>query len=154
MKSRTKSILLLSGSFVTGTLLGALLMGAFFVNRVQRFKELRQPPRLAEHIETTIDPTPEQRQAVRDVLEDAAPAAIEIMDKARREMRALNDSILTELKPILKEEQFARLQEQMRLGGPGPGAPLRRPTRRWIRPSGPLPRADSLPRPTDRGIEN
>ncbi|NBC16942.1 MAG: hypothetical protein GVY18_06445 [Bacteroidetes bacterium] len=147
MKSRTKSILLLSGSFVTGTLLGALLVGALFVNRVQRVQELRQPPRLAEHFETTIAPTPEQRQAVRDVLADAAPAAIEIMDEARREMRALNDSVLTELRPILTEEQLARLQERMRLGGPGPGAPLRGPMHRWMRPSGPPPRADSLPRP-------
>lgn len=150
MKPRTKSILLLSGSFVTGTLLGALLVGAFFVNRVQRFQELRQPPRLARHIENTIDPTPDQREAVRGILRDAAPAAIGIMENARRDMRALNDSILAELEPILTEEQFARLQERMRLGGPGPGAPLRRPMRRWMRGGGPPPHADSLPPPWQR----
>ena len=145
MEPRTKSILLLGSTFVTGALLGALLVGAFFVNRVQRVQELRQPPRLARYIENEINPTPAQREAVRDVLWEAAPEAIAIMDDARREMRALSDSILTRLAPILTEEQLARVQDRMRLGGLGPAAPLRGPARRWLRRNGPPPRADSLP---------
>ncbi len=172
MSPRTKSVLLLVATLIIGLVLGALINGYFVRQRLARIGDFMNPAGFGGRIEEVIQPTSEeQREAVRRVLDSAAPKAVDIMRESRSRMRALNDSVRSELADILTSEQMERLDERIRLRrrrGPfRPGLPPmmledstgRRP--RWEhrrrRPGdGPPPPIDSLdaqlPPPPPPGI--
>jgi len=153
MTSQTKSALLLGGALVTGVLLGALIVGAFVTQRVDRLDALREPTRLARFMEDAVAPTSSaQRDSIRAVLRYRARQASAILQTTRRDLRAVQDSLRADLKPLLSEEQLERLRERMRMGPPRPRGrflrnrpfvgPDRRPFRR-----GPGQWRDSTERP-------
>jgi uncharacterized membrane protein len=154
MTSQTKSALLLGGALVTGVILGALIVGAFVTQRLDRLDSLREPVRLTRFMEEAIEPTsPEQRDTIRAVLRHRARQASAILHGTRKNLRAVQDSLRADLEPLLSEDQLGRLHERMRMGPPGPrpallpGGPFgprnRRPSPRWEPRMGP----DSLGRP-------
>lgn len=154
MTSQTKSALLLGGALVTGVILGALIVGAFVAQRVDRLDRLREPTRLARFMEDAIEPTsPAQRDSIRAVLRYRARQASALLQNTRRDLRAVQDSLRADLKPLLTDEQLERLRERMRMGPPGPrprllrrgpfGPPPRRSLQRRRRGMGP---ADSMER--------
>jgi hypothetical protein len=154
MTSQTKSALLLGGALVTGVLLGALIVGAFVSHRVDRLDALREPTRLARHMEETIAPTsPAQRDSIRAVLRVRARQASAILQSTRRDLRAVRDSLRADLEPLLTDEQNDRLRNRMRMGPPGPrarflpGGPFVGPDRRPPFRRGPGRWRDSLDRP-------
>ena len=116
MSPRTKSTLLLVATLVIGLILGALINGYFVRERLDRIGNFLTPLGFGGQIEEVIRPTSEeQREAVRAVLDDAAPRAVAIMRESRSQMRALNDSVRSALSGILTEEQMQRIDERMRL---------------------------------------
>ncbi len=116
MSPRTKSTLLLLATLVIGLVLGALLNGYFVRQRLDRIGHFATPLGFGERIERAIEPTSEeQREAIRAVLDDAAPKAVAIMRESRSRMAALNDSVKAELGNVLSEDQMKRLDERMRL---------------------------------------
>lgn len=121
MSPRTKSILLLLATLVIGLLLGALANGYLVRQRLDRLGNLMTPDGFSARLEQVVKPTSEQqREALRKVLEGAAPKAIQIMRQSRQDMRALNDSVKAELEDILSGEQMARLEEHLRFRRRGP----------------------------------
>lgn len=125
MTSQTKSALLLGGALVTGVVLGALIVGAFVAHRVDRLDALRQPTRLARFMEDAIEPTaPAQRDSVRTVLRYRARQASAILQRTRRDLLAVQDSLRADLRPLLTDDQLQRLRERMRMGPPGPRPPF------------------------------
>ncbi len=121
MSPRTKSILLLLTTLVIGLLLGALINGYFVRQRLDRLGSLMTRDGYSSRLVEVVNPTSEeQRQALRSVLEGAAPRAIQIMRQSREDMRALNDSVKSELEEILSQEQMARLEEHLRFRRRGP----------------------------------
>ena len=154
MTSQTKSALLLGGALVTGVLLGALIVGAFVSQRVDRLDALREPTRLARFMEDAIEPTsPAQRDSIRAVLRYRARQTAAILQDTRRDLRTVQDSLRADLRPLLSDEQLSRLQERMRMGPPGPrprllpGGPFIGPDRRLPLDGGPARWRDSLDRP-------
>lgn len=116
MTSQTKSALLLGGALVTGVILGALIVGAFVSQRVDRLDALRDPTNLARFMEDTIEPrSPAQRDSIRLVLRYRARQTAAILQDMRRDLRAVQDSLRTDLRTVLSDEQMNRLRERMRL---------------------------------------
>jgi len=127
MTANTKSALLLGGALVTGVLLGALIVGAFVAHRVDRMDRLRQPARLAQFLERTIEPTsPAQRDSIRTVVRYRARQAAYILRQTRRDLEAVRDSLRADLRPLLTDDQLARLQERTRMRPLGPPPPFLR----------------------------
>lgn len=121
MSPRTKSILLLIATLLIGLLLGALANGYFVRKRLDRLGNLMTPGGFGGQLEEVLRPnSEEQRRAIRDVLETAAPRAVDIMRRSREEMRALNDSVKEELGSILTEEQLLRLDDHLKFRRRGP----------------------------------
>lgn len=115
MSPRMKSTLLLLATLVIGLVLGALINGYFVRQRLDRIGDLMTPAGFGGRIEEVIGPTSEeQREAVRRVLDAAAPQAVAIMRESRSRMRALSDSVRTELEAILSPEQLQRLDDRMK----------------------------------------
>jgi hypothetical protein len=150
MTARTKSTLILFATLALGMVLGSLITGAAVNRRLERLAETRTARGMIFFFERAIQPESDaQREAIRTVLEDAAPAFTEVMRESRERMARLTDSLRAELEPLLTDAQKARLDEGMRMrrGGPpfGPGAD--RPP-----PPGDVPgrpHADGLDRPRD-----
>ncbi|NBB72968.1 MAG: hypothetical protein GVY35_04735 [Bacteroidetes bacterium] len=154
MTLQTKSALLLGGALVTGVLLGALIVGAFVSQRVDRLDALREPTRLTRFMEDAIEPTsPAQRDSIRTVLRYRARQTAAILQDTRRDLRAVQDSLRADLQPLLSDEQLSRLRERMRMGPPGPrprflpGGPFIGPDRRPPLRDGPGRWRDSSDRP-------
>ncbi len=115
MTARTKSALMLVSTLLIGMLLGSLLTGALQSRRLQNVAQLRSARGLSFLLEEVIRPeTDEQREAIRSVLEDAAPMLAEEMNSSRQRMQALMDSVRAELDPLLTDEQRARLDDRTR----------------------------------------
>jgi uncharacterized membrane protein len=154
MTLQTKSALLLGGALVTGVLLGALIVGAFVSQRVNRLDALREPTHLTRFMEDAIEPTsPAQRDSIRTVLRYRARQTAAILQDTRRDLRAVQDSLRADLRPLLSDEQLSRLRERMRMGPPGPrprflpGGPFIGPDRRPPLRDGPGRWRDSSDRP-------
>ncbi len=134
---RTKSALLLIGAVGLGMILGGLLTGAMVNRRMHRIAELRTTRGMAFRIEEIVQPdSPEQREAIREVLDQAAPRFGEIFEQSRAEVHSVFDSVLAELEGVLTEEQQQRLERHMKQRGRRPpfGPP---PDRRRPPPYGP-----------------
>lgn len=135
MNDRTKSALLLVATLAIGMVLGSLITGAVANRRLDDLADARG--RMGAFFLRAIEPeSEEQAEAIRAVLDGAAPRFREVFESTREEMKHLSDSVLAELDPILTVEQKQRLEERMRLR-------LRRPP---IGPDG-RPRFRDGPRP-------
>jgi len=114
MSPRTKSILLLAGVLLLGMLLGALGSGTVFNRRLAKIAELRTSRGMAFVLEKVVRPeTEEQRQAFREVIEATAPGYADVFERTGTDLRALNDSVLARVRPLLTEQQTQRLQRYL-----------------------------------------
>ncbi len=113
MTDRTKSALLIVATLVIGMVLGSLVTGAIANRRFDSLAEARG--RMSAFFADAIEPeSEEQAEAIRKVLDGAAPRFKEIFEATRGEMKRLSDSVMAELDPILTDAQKERLEKRMR----------------------------------------
>lgn len=140
MTDRTKSALLIGGTLLIGMIIGGLFNAALVNRRFSEVARFRSPGGLALRIEEVIQPeSEEQAEAIRAVLDGAAPKFMEAFEESRTRIRALTDSIMGELEVILTDEQMDRLRSDMRVRGEPPPfmrRPLDRPPPREGRGEG------------------
>ena len=137
MTASTKSALMLFSTLLIGMLLGSLITGAVNNHRMRNLAEMRSARGLAFFLEDVVEPeNEEQREAIREILDRAAPKFSAEMTESRDRMRALTDTVRAELDPLLTEEQRHRLEERIRIGRTrgAPGAPRPDDERRRRRP--------------------
>lgn len=130
MSPRTKSILLLLVTLVLGVVLGALLNARLAQERMERIAFLRSQRGFMRFLEDVVEPeSPEQRQAVRDVLRRSAQRMAEVREQHRAEMQSILDSTRTELEGVLTDRQLEQLEQRLEMhrmnhrrgrGGPPP----------------------------------
>ena len=120
MTASTKSALMLFSTLLIGMLLGSLITGAVNNRRMSNLAEMRSARGLVFFFEDVVRPeSEEQREAIRAVLDEAAPKFSTAMSESRERMKALSDSVRAELDPLLTDEQRARLEERIRIGPRG-----------------------------------
>ncbi|MDQ8181271.1 hypothetical protein [Pelagicoccus sp. SDUM812005] len=113
MKPRSRSLLILSTTLLVGMLLGALVHARFFEKRVKRMHRLSTPEGFVESYVRTIEPSsPEQEQAVREVVAVVAGEVVESIRANREENGRRMDAMVEQLEPLLDEVQKQRLQER------------------------------------------
>lgn len=77
-------------------------------------------------LEEVVRPeTEEQRQAFRAVIDETAPAYAAVFENTGDELRALNDSVIARVRPILTPEQTQRLEEHLAMRRSGRLGPRR-----------------------------
>jgi hypothetical protein len=124
MHTKAKSIFVLTGVLIIGIIIGALgsslLRQNMWEERVSRF---RTPEGFTERILDRIDPDPDKREAVKNVLIEQHRKLTQKFEHSRVQMEAHADTILMQLKPLLTEEQLERatqfLKRRPRMGRPG-----------------------------------
>ena len=109
MHSKTKSIFVLIGVLIIGIIIGALgsslLRRSMWEERVSRF---RTPEGFTERILERIDPDPDKRDAVKNILMEQHRKLAQKFEHTRVQMEAHADSVLLQLKPLLNEVQMER----------------------------------------------
>ena len=156
MQTRTKSAFLLLAVLVLGVVIGILVSGVLHNRRMDRIARLRTGPGIVQLVERAVEPqSEEQRARIREVMEGAAPRFAEAFERTREEMRALSNSVMSELEAILTPEQLENLRShmEMRRGMP-PSDEWRgkeRSGRRPPRDGGPPPRDGRPPPPPPDG---
>lgn len=129
MTTRSKSILILSGTLLIGLVIGALGAGAIIGSRVDQFERMRRPGGIPQMIEEAIMPTDEtQRRKIVIALDSLDARQLRLREYNAQQHDAIFDSLRSDLDSILTPEQRTRLQEwQTQDRGPrgrprGPGA--------------------------------
>ncbi|MBT8478504.1 MAG: hypothetical protein KJO06_06275 [Gemmatimonadetes bacterium] len=114
MQTRTKSALLLFAVLVLGVAIGILASGVLHNRRLDRIARLRTAPGIIRLVERAVEPeSEEQRAAIREIMEGAAPRFAETFQRTQEEMRVLSDSVMSELEEVLTAAQLEDLREQM-----------------------------------------
>jgi len=112
MDIKVKTTLVILFTFIIGMVAGSMLTQAFFKYRMKKVLSMRGPEGFANHFERIIDPTPEQREAVRKILYKYGKKLAEEGEKIREQFRSNHEAINKELEAILTPEQKKRLEER------------------------------------------
>jgi hypothetical protein len=111
---RTKSVLLLVVTLLLGIVLGGVLTGWWVQNRADRVRALRTPAGFVERVVQRVEPT---SAAQRDSVEVIARRTARQLERLRRSHRqqtmTVLDSMRTELRTVLSEEQINTLDRRL-----------------------------------------
>lgn len=125
---RIQPYLLILATLLIGLVLGVLLAGRFYAQRVDQLARMGRPEGFRMHFIERLELSPEQRAQIEPVLDRYF---VKIRNQRRR-MRSLHDSLRMEIAPLLTEEQRKAFERQRRFrpphppgmpGGPGPRGP-------------------------------
>ncbi|PEN12679.1 hypothetical protein CRI94_14290 [Longibacter salinarum] len=110
---RTKSVLLLVVTLLLGVVLGSVLTGWWVQNRADRVRALRTPGGFVERVIRQVEPmSPAQRDSVEVIARRTARQLDQLRRTHRRQTMTVLDSMRTELRTVLSEEQINALDRR------------------------------------------
>jgi len=133
MSIQWKSTFIIVATLVIGVLIGVFLAGPVLHHRMRPHVADRGPESFTPMLERIIQPSPDQQEAVRAVLDKHSARLEGLHEDFRAAMVATMDSLRKDLEPILTDEQKARLDERREHfrhfteGRPGPRGRFPRP---------------------------
>ena len=130
MNTKTKSIFVLTGVLIIGIIIGALGSSLLRHNMLEdRISRFRTPEGFAERILDRIDPDPDKREAVENILLEQHKKLFKKFEHTRAQMETHTDSVILKLKPLLTEEQLERAIRILKMRPPH----MRKPGRKFGR---------------------
>ena len=113
MTTQAKSILILLGTLIIGGVIGGAAVGMISQDRREKRDEIRGPGGFIRHMERIIDIRDSaQHAAVHPILAKADERNREILKSARHQMKAVFDTMLVELAPLLSAGQMESLRRE------------------------------------------
>ncbi len=112
MNTKVKIALIIIVTLMIGIVLGAMLNRAFIRYRIQKAFADRNPEGMVSFMERIIQPTPDQREQIREILENHRKKSSDLREKFMMEMQAEFESLEAELDLILTPEQKRRLRRR------------------------------------------
>lgn len=137
MNIKIKTTLIILITFIIGMLAGAMITQAYLKYRMKKFLSMDMPAGFAAHFERIIEPTDEQRKALREILYKYGEKLSKMREKIRQEFLPINKAMEEELNSVLTPEQKKRLEDRFFRRGPGG----------FFRPPGEKPPGDRPPGP-------
>jgi hypothetical protein len=114
MNLQVKPTLVIIGTLLIGIVLGALMSGTLAERRHRKIRSMMRPDGFSEQLIEVIQPQDsDQRDAIAAVLQNTGRRIDEMMQESRADIHATVDSMALELKPLLTDEQNARLQKHL-----------------------------------------
>lgn len=136
MNLKVKSSLIIIVTFILGLVVGSIFTRSFFgpPEMMERIAKIREPEGFIERFENIIKPNDSQKEKIRYILQNHFERMHNQSQKFRSRFEELNDSLRTELDPILNEEQKERLdkmkERMIQHGGKGFGPKPMHPKKR------------------------
>jgi uncharacterized membrane protein len=134
MNIKIKTTLIILITFIIGMVAGAMIGRVYLQHRMKKILSMRAPHGLIAHFERIIEPSEEQREAVRKILQKYGKKMFETSQKIRKEMRPIQKAMQEELDAILTPEQKKRLKKRFFMPRPGKYPP---PFPGWRKPPKP-----------------
>lgn len=114
MKTRTKSILALSGTLIIGMVIGALIALQVIRNRIANFRELREKKGFTEHIIGAAEPSAEQEAEIRPILESFGASMEDIHRRHMREIHEQMNALRDSMDQYLDPDQIQKVEQRLR----------------------------------------
>ena len=114
MNLKVKTTLIIIATLIFGIICGALLSRAYLHYRIRKAVVMVNPNRFMPFLERVINPTPEQREQIRTIIQDHAVEVLEIRKEFEKSMTSSFESLRKELDSVLTPEQKRRLEKSMR----------------------------------------
>lgn len=115
MKTIAKTSLVLIGTLIIGIIIGTIgstiLRRNLMEERAARFKTAEGFTNRLIHV---IEPDSSQKKAIEKILFEHHQQVQEISSDFHVQMKSKTDSLLKDLKPILTEEQYDRLEKRLK----------------------------------------
>ena len=115
MNPKVKSFLLLLISLLVGMLLGFLLKTKIIDYRFEQIRGLRKPDAMQNMMIEIIEPSEEQLNELKPILEKHQSKFASIMLESRVNAKILIDSLVHDISKVITEEQLERLHEHLPL---------------------------------------
>jgi uncharacterized membrane-anchored protein YhcB (DUF1043 family) len=114
MNLQVKPALIIISTLLIGIVLGALMSRTLADSRHQRIGDMMRPDMLSMRLIEVIEPLEsDQREVVTAIVDKTASRVRDLTHETRFEMHAMMDSMFAELKPLLTDEQNARLEKHL-----------------------------------------
>jgi hypothetical protein len=114
MNMKVKTSLIIIATLIFGMICGALLSRAYLHHRIRRAVVMVNPNRFMPFLERVIDPTPEQREQIRTIIQDHAGEVLDIRRDFEKNMTSSFESLRKELDSVLTPGQKKRLERSIR----------------------------------------
>lgn len=114
MNIKVKTALIIISTLIIGIIFGFLLSRAYLHHRIRRAFTMLNPNMFMTYFEHTINPTPEQREQIRKIIQKHAKTVTELQKDLREGMESSFESLRKELDSILTPEQKERMEKMMR----------------------------------------
>jgi hypothetical protein len=126
MNDKIKYTGIIISTLLIGFVIGFLTHGRLVKSRIDRMQSFYTEKGANRAFMRVLDPTPEQMEQIRPILQRHARQNRELLDHHRAEQQALFLELEDELRPLLTDEQIERLEElkhrwQQRFNHSGPG---------------------------------
>lgn len=119
MSLQLKPSLIIIGTLILGMVLGAVGASSIMHYRFQQLEEFSKPRSISDRVLHAIGPLEKTTEdSLRVILENSGERMREEMMGGRSRIRAIIDSTLLQMEPLLTEEQYARVKDII---GRGPG---------------------------------
>jgi hypothetical protein len=138
MNIKIKTTLIILITFIIGMVAGSMITQAFLKYRMKKILSMNMPAGFADHFERIIEPTDEQRKALREILYKYGEKLSKMREKIRQEFLPINKAMEEELDAVLTPGQKKRLEERFSRHAPGGffRPPKDRPPGGFFRPPG------------------
>jgi Spy/CpxP family protein refolding chaperone len=137
MNMKVKTTIVIVITLIFGIVFGALLNRTFMHRRIRRAFDAVNPNRFTMILERAIDPTEEQENQIREILQSHAKQVEELRKKTMEGMETSLQALKKELDSVLTPEQKERLEEMMKKRPPW----MRRGGKPWPPRERPFPKS-------------
>jgi len=133
MNTKTKSTLIIIATLLLGIAIGAISATTYTYHRVEQLHGMMEPGKFGAFVvDQVIQPTDEaQRDQLLTIVRTHGMEMHSSLMQFRSEMNAKMDSLLSDLKPILTDEQYKRFVDHLEQGRKHGPPPMRGKRKHW-----------------------
>jgi len=146
MDIKIKTALIIIATLIIGIIFGALLSRAYLHHRIRKAFVMVDPNRSVPFLEQTINPTPEQSEEIKKIIQKHTKQVMELRKNFDDGMTSSFESLRKELDSVLTPEQKRHLEKMMRERKPWP----KRGLGPWPRRDRPFPGPKKKPPPPEK----
>lgn len=111
LQSKSKSIIIIVSTLILGVIIGLTSARFFIHHRIDRLAEMRHVDGFINVMENIIKPSEDQAGKIRKIIANHHKRVSEFREQHIVDLQVIMDSLKTDLKPYLTDEQLERFEK-------------------------------------------